>query len=302
MLHALDAPQLRPRWAGSLRALPIIVGYHPGPHAGEALAWAVREADHLRLPLVVVYAADYPGMVSGAEEPGPTALDGGALEAAEEVTASAVAAAQQLRPRVDVRGLTRVTGPTRALVDASPDASMVVVGSRGRGPVLGAVLGSVSRTIAARAQCPVVVVPPGTGRREAGPGRCVTVGTDGSHVADRAVRHAAAVAVSRGAVLEILCCTGGTSPIPVSGPEAEDIVVAAERDLAGSHPDLAVFTRVLPCAPQAALVAASEHAGLVVVGSRGRGVLGEIVLGSVSAATIRDAACPVVVLGGRHRP
>jgi nucleotide-binding universal stress UspA family protein len=52
--------------------------------------------------------------------------------------------------------------PAQALLDAaaSHGAEMLVVGSRGRGPVAAAVLGSVSTDVLTSAPCPVVVVPP----------------------------------------------------------------------------------------------------------------------------------------------
>lgn len=43
---------------------------------------------------------------------------------------------------------------------AELDASFVVLGSRGRGGVKSAVLGSVSNHVASNAPCPVVIVPP----------------------------------------------------------------------------------------------------------------------------------------------
>ena len=45
------------------------------------------------------------------------------------------------------------------------EASMVVIGSRGRGDLTSAVLGSVSARVASTAPCPVVVVPPGASTR-----------------------------------------------------------------------------------------------------------------------------------------
>ncbi len=118
--------------------------------------------------MVVLFAADYPGMAS--HDFGQSDLDPGALEAATEVTAQGLIEARELNRRVAVAGLTLVTGATQSLVEASSQASLVVVGSRRRGPVIGAVLGSVSRSVAGRASCPVVVVPPGTAAKQAGTG------------------------------------------------------------------------------------------------------------------------------------
>ena len=53
--------------------------------------------------------------------------------------------------------------PADALITLSEDARLVVVGSRGRGGLVGAVLGSVGRAVLHRAHCPVAVVRPSAG-------------------------------------------------------------------------------------------------------------------------------------------
>ncbi|MFN8217367.1 MAG: universal stress protein [Solirubrobacterales bacterium] len=62
-------------------------------------------------------------------------------------------------PRLAVEGEQLSGDPARAIAEASGDADMLVVGSRGYGPVARTMLGSVSRKLATHAPCPVLVVP-----------------------------------------------------------------------------------------------------------------------------------------------
>jgi nucleotide-binding universal stress UspA family protein len=55
-----------------------------------------------------------------------------------------------------------VDDPADALVSVSPDLDLLVVGSRGYGAQLAVLLGSVSRRVAMKARCPVLVVPRGS--------------------------------------------------------------------------------------------------------------------------------------------
>lgn len=278
---------------------PIVVGYNGKPHGREALAWAVTEASRRGTPLRVVYAANYPGMTM---EPGPGLLhpDPDALEAANEVTARGVAEALALQPELSVSGMTEVTSAAQTLVQAADDSELVVLGTRGHGPVLGALLGSVAFAVAARAASPVIVVKTDTGTR---PSRDrVVVGTDGSVGATHAVKFAADHAAASSRMLQILASTGDQAPAGTGKDRLRDAaqqIAEVTRDrLARTHPDLHVTIRVEDGPAERALVEASTNADLVAVGTRGRGAFRGVLLGSVSHAVIHGARCPVAVVGG----
>ena len=82
--------------------------------------------------------------------------------------------------------------------------------------------------------------------------------------------------------------------------ESDEREVLAERlaGLRASHPDLAVRKLVVRDRPARALVDESRGAQLVVVGSRGRGGLRGLLLGSVSQQLLHHAHCPVAVVRG----
>jgi nucleotide-binding universal stress UspA family protein len=276
----------------------VVVGYNGRDHSRRALLWAAEEAATCGAPLLVLFAANYPGMTM---EPGPGLLhrDPGALDAAMEVTARGVAEARRARPDLHVLGATEVTSPTQALITASESASTVVVGTRGYGSVLGTLLGSVAFGVAAAADCTVFVVKGEPGERPLGPDHPVVVGTDGSAQARAAEDVAADRALAASAPLEVVTCTGGHLVADVDSgalvTSATHIAEAAADRLSTSHPGLVVTTRVEDRPAEQTLVAASEDAGLVVVGTRGRGAFTGMLLGSVSHAVVHGARCSVAV-------
>lgn len=278
----------------------VVVGYNGKEHSRAALAWGADEAVRRGVPLLVLFAANYPGMTL---EPGPGLLhrDPQALEAAEEVTARGVSEAVDAHPHLRAVGATEVTSPSKALIDASHVAALIVVGSRGYGRVVGALLGSVAFGVAARARCPVVVVKDETATRAVGTEHRVVVGTDGSAEAASAVGFAADRAAAASAHLEIVTCTGGHQVEAVEERRlrstAERIVSAAAHELRDAWPRLAVTTRVEDCPAEITLVETSDDAALVVVGTRGRGAFEGMLLGSVSHAVIDGARCAVAVVG-----
>jgi nucleotide-binding universal stress UspA family protein len=229
--------------------------------------------------------------------------DPGALDAAQEVTARGVAEALERHPDLWVAGATEVAGPSRALIEAGDEAALVVLGSRGYGRVVGALLGSVAFAVAPRAACPVIVVKDEAPERPAGPEHRIVVGTDGSEPASVAVEYAAHRALGTGAELEVVTCTGGHLVPHLDEQElraaATAIVENAAAGLRDSHPGLPVSTRVEDCPAEETLVAAGGEAGMVVVGTRGRGAFEGVLLGSVSHAVIHGATSAVAVVGDR---
>jgi nucleotide-binding universal stress UspA family protein len=66
-------------------------------------------------------------------------------------------------------------------------------------------------------------------------------------------------------------------------------------DIKAQYPEVQVELRIVDSSASQALIDASIDAGLVVVGSRGRGGFTGLLLGSTSKRVLREAHCPVVV-------
>lgn len=131
----------------------------------------------------------------------------------------------------------------------------------------------------------------------------IVVGVDGSAGAMRALEWAAREARRSGAALEVHTAYGPgyvlVSPhlVQESMKLVLDEAVARAEEVA---PGVRAFGVAHEGSAVGALVAASKHADLLVVGSRGRGGFAELLLGSVSHHCVMHACCPVVIV--RHLP
>ena len=132
----------------------------------------------------------------------------------------------------------------------------------------------------------------------------VVVGVDGSQHSLDALRWAAGYVRAVGGLLRpVVAWSFSASTGYVIKPDfekvANDELEAAMKELRTEFHDVAVDPRTVEGAPAAVLIDASRDADLLVVGTRGRGGLTEMLLGSVSEHCVHQAGCAVVVV--RHR-
>lgn len=142
----------------------------------------------------------------------------------------------------------------------------------------------------------------------------IVVGVDGSEPGHVALEWAAGESALHGATLVLLHAAAPplaawpVAPAPNGYLEwlrdrGKDILHAAARTVhEATNGSVEVVTEYAHAAPAAALIDASRTAGMVVVGSRGRGAVARTVLGSVSTAMVHRAHCPVAVIHDSHRP
>ncbi|MEO3798178.1 universal stress protein [Nonomuraea sp. B10E15] len=274
--------------------LGVVSGYDGSDHSMQALDWAMDEAELRRLPLTVCHAWQWP------YDDGDPAARESLRRAAEHVLWHGADCARASSSGLHVRTDLYEGSPTSRLEELSADAALLVVGSRGLGAMARAVVGSVAAHAASNARCPVIVVR-GMGAlpRKPHPGPIVAgVATDDK--ADAVLGFACAEAAMRGLPLVVVHAwrqppvAWGGMTFPVMDPLA--VQHAAESWLAETlapwrqkQPKVAIEARTPQERAGEALAAVSD-ATLVVVGSPGGR------FGSVAAAMLRKAPCPVAIV------
>jgi nucleotide-binding universal stress UspA family protein len=186
-------------------------------------------------------------------------------------------------------------------------AGLVVVGSRGRGGIRRALMGSVSDSVVRHAHCPVLVVRDGESERDFLPGR-ILLAVDGSEEASTAARTAVALAERTGSELHVVH-VGEVKP--VSHPEWRGYLARYEKlqeearrlleeqvDEITSAGGTVSRTHLRMGRPDEEIVVLGEEigAGLIATGSRGMGGMRRALMGSASDSVVRHAHCPVLVV------
>ena len=137
----------------------------------------------------------------------------------------------------------------------------------------------------------------------------IVVGVDGSESSTRALQWAIKQAVAEHRPLTLVHTTHGVTPaftdaavVDVGAArsaidaEGQKVLDEARLKIEWAAPDLEVHQVFDLADPREVLLQLSETAAMVVVGSRGRGRVKSLLLGSVSVALVRHAHCPVVVI------
>jgi nucleotide-binding universal stress UspA family protein len=295
---------------GSNLAQRIVVGTDGSDGGRHALAWAVAEAAYRQATLEVVHVWTAPVAIAHM---GAMVLpeDNAVFEkTAEDLVAGLL---EEVRPEIDAAGVaveTRVVQghpPTVLLDRLDRAADLLIVGSRGHGTLSGLLLGSISHQVVHHATKPVAVIPQTSPLPADGD---VVVGVDGSEPSWVAARWAVDEAGRRAARLVVL--HGWWTPVAVppvgiaiAPTDREEFEADTKQMLHDMVDGIVEQAAVKPAAvdlvaaeepPARVLIERSHGAGMVVVGSRGRGGFAGLLLGSVSQQVIHHAACAVVVV------
>jgi nucleotide-binding universal stress UspA family protein len=273
----------------------LVVGIDGSASADRALDWATEQAAREHRPLVLAHGLD-PGTALWTD--GDGAIPRGVLD---DLRLHADRLLQHARERVAARAReveifeTLSDQDARAvLLHLGERAAMVVVGSRGRGPVRSLLLGSVSLAVSRHAECPVVIVRPGDSPDV---GRGVLVGAGSCDAGVAAVDFAYRQASLRDLPLTVVRAYWDARPDVVD----EDVRLEVAEILGGfseRFPDVHPRVRLERGLADRVLIKASRDMDLTVVGRSHRRGLAELARGSVASTVVEHADGPVAVVPG----
>ncbi len=282
----------------------IVVGVDGSPTSDLALARAVEEATRRVLPLHIIHAFSYGYPMTDL---GMGYAINGLRQLADRVRKDAVTLARRANPELVITWSQPACRPAPALLEAAALADTVIVGARGMSAARGVFMGSVSVQVAAHASCPVVIVHDTPAPDAGSP---VVVGVDGSDASSSAIAYAYEQASARGVGLTVVhawwldhvegaaASASWTVDWQTFAQEEQTLVSESLAGWQEKYPEVTVRRHSVRGLPVEALIRQSANACLVVVGTRGRGGFGGLLLGSVSQGVMHRAKCPVAIVHG----
>ena len=283
----------------------VVVGADGSEDSVRAIDWAAEHAKTEGRDLVLVHGVGSPGsnvqwLASGGIEITNYLAEMDA--AGQAILDTAAARVAPDRPEGRVHTVVERLDARHALITASERAGVVVLGSRGMGPVRSLLIGSVSAAVARHAHCPVVIVRPhhpGTVRRG------VLVGTDGTDQASDVLDFAFRQASEKSLPLTVLHAEWDPTVRPhelaADHPSYNAGALALAETLAGlpeKYPDVAVRRTIWRGDPAAALLRLADDMNLVVVGHGRQDPMSRMLFGSVARDVLEHARTVVAVVPG----
>jgi nucleotide-binding universal stress UspA family protein len=276
----------------------VVVGVDGSPSSIAAVEWAAQQATLEHRPLALLHTFHVEGIYwlpAMGYDPGEIRQlmreDGGRLLDAAEKRVGEIA------PEVEVWRVHGDADARTALIAASHQASMVVLGSRGRGPVASTFLGSVSVTVLRHATCPVVVRRPEHDHVSAG----VLVGTDLSESSRPVLEYAYRLAALRHLPLTVLVEHEPSLFLHAEDVEAIDRmprerVAQWMTELHSKFPDVRVTEEESVEPLVKGLVRKGTEKDVVVVGGHGTTALAAALRRSAAVTVVETVLSTVVVV------
>ncbi|MCX5257427.1 universal stress protein [Streptomyces canus] len=284
---------------------PITAGIDGTEESLAALDWAAREAVRRDVGLRVIHAwrfQPYEGIDAGDRD----TQEGWARDAVTE----AVRTVTGRHTGLDVSTEVVEGGSVDVLVAAAADAELLVLGSRGHGPVVGFLLGSVGQQVIAEAARPVVLVRAGDQATAEASGRDIVVGQEGDPEDSADVlRFAFETAAARGATVRAVRAwtlppvfaysPGSLKLLDEAGglePYEKKALASALQPWRERFPDVPVVEHIEMGSAGQVLLSMTARAQLMVVGRRARRTAVGARIGSVAHGVLHHADCPVAVV------
>ncbi|MFV0433506.1 MAG: universal stress protein [Leucobacter sp.] len=273
-----------------------LIGVDGSEQSRFALAWGLERATERNATVELLHVADDSFLSESA------VFLSEAQRASEQMLAVETDYARSLGFEGQITGRAVVGHPIAEVEEASKRADLLILGAHSGSKFAGSFFGTRAVKVAATAHCPVAVIPHEDATERSG----VVVGVDGSEASKHAIAVAAEEASFRGVpLIAVYAWMPPLTPgleylwseelVSSQRTAAEESVAIGVAGLAERYPDLEIRREIVQAPPVSALVHAAEAADLLVVGSRGRGGLSRLLLGSVSHGVLQALPCPVIV-------